>query len=143
MWVVRTCMRNLASVLELPCHTGSGSDSAGRAFAQRSPLADAGGDLTRVAGRAPGREEELGRPRDLRPTPEHVVALGLDAVQDRRVQLAGHHDGKTPPPRDIFHPLVGDPVEPTRPVYLEAHPRDEALVHDAGGEVPLRVPETC
>ena len=36
---------------------------------------------------------------------------------------------------------VGYLVEPARPVYLEAHQRDEALVHDAGGEVLLRVPE--
>jgi hypothetical protein len=62
-----------------------GRDSAGRAFAEGSPLADSGGDLTRVTDCTPGREDQLGWPRDLRPAREHVVVLGFDTVQDRRV----------------------------------------------------------
>src|SRR5215208_4250145 len=81
--------------------------------------------------------------RGARPVPcgEDIVSLGLDAVEDSRVQLARHDHGETSPPRDVAHPLIGECVETARPLYLEAHQRDEAFVDDAKSEIPLLIPE--
>jgi hypothetical protein len=56
----------------------------------------AGEKLLRVPRSAPDRDPELAEARGLRPPRKDVVALCLDAVQDRRVQLA------LPSPQSIF-----------------------------------------
>src|SRR5215207_4714498 len=127
--MVPTTMRSFTPSAGV-CSAGVGTP--GPLFGRtRAPETNAVCYLSGVASRAPGREEEFSGARDLCPQGEDVVLVGLDAVEDRRVELAGHDHWETPPPRDVAHPHICDLVEPPRPVYLEAHQRSEPLVDDA------------
>src|SRR5215207_3291663 len=107
----------------------------------RSAVADAVHYLARLVGCAPSSDQEFCGARDLCPAGEDIVSLDLDAVEDSRVQLARYDHGETSPPRDVAHPLIGECVETARPLYLEAHQRDEAFVDETKSEIPLLISE--
>src|SRR5829696_1369766 len=109
--------------------------------ALEADLAQTRRPLPRVARGARGRYPELAGERGFGPAREHVVALRLDAVQYRRVELPRHHYRVAAPAWDVTHPLVRDLVQPPRARDLEAHQRDETLVHDPAPYLLFRVPE--